>query len=172
MQAATVRAHLEMLEAAFLVTRIEAHRPAEHRVVTAHPRIIAGDPGLAAWAARAWASDPSAALQGLLAETVVAHDLIADADAAPDRVVVRHWRDQRNLREVDLLLVHPDGRLVAIEVKASTSIGPAETVGLQAFATEAGEACVRGVVVYEGDRVVDLTPSGGPELVAVPRALL
>lgn len=172
MQAATVRGHVELLEAAFLMTRIEAHRPAEHRVLTAHPRIIASDPGLAAWAARAWAAPPSAVLLGSLTETVVAHDLIADADAALERIVVRHWRDRRNHKKIDLLLVHPDGRLVAVEVKASSSTGPADTSGLRAFAAEAGDACVRGIVVYEGDAVIDLTPSGGPSMVAVPRTLL
>ena len=108
-QASTVRHHLELLEACFLLFRVEADRPAEHRVVAAHPRVFAADPGLATWAARALASPGSAALRGSLAETVVAHDLAAQAGAHPDRIALRHWRDERNRREVDLLLVHPDG---------------------------------------------------------------
>ncbi|TPW10425.1 MAG: ATPase [Acidimicrobiaceae bacterium] len=173
MQAATVRSHVELLEASFLLIRVEAHRPAEHRVLTAHPRIFASDPGLAAWASRAWASSPSAALLGSLTESVVAHDLVAVADAHRDRIVVRHWRDRRNRQEVDLLAVHPDGRLVGIEVKSSTSVGPGDTSGLQAFMAEAGDACVRGIVIYEGDRIVDLTPRGGVrQLLAVPRSAL
>lgn len=173
MQAATVRNQLEELEGCFLLQRVEAHRPAEHRVVTAHPRVFASDPGLAYWAARGWATEPNAALRGSLLETVVAHDVSAAAEASPDRIVTRHWRDNRNTREVDLMLVHPDGRLVAIEVKAATVVGPRDTVGLQAFANEVGTLCHRGIVVYEGQRILDLTPPGSKtQLVAIPRTLL
>lgn len=173
MQAATVRNHIELLEASFLLYRLEAHRAAEHRVVTAHPRIFAADTGLAAWAARAWAAEPSAALLGSLTETVVAHDVLACAEASHDRIAVRHWRDNRNLREVDLLLVHPDGRFVAIEVKAATSVGPGDTLGLQAFVSEVGEQCHRALVIYEGHRVIDLTPADSPvQIHAVPRSFL
>jgi uncharacterized protein len=172
MQANTIRAQLEMLEACFLLFRVEAERPAEHRVVVAHPRVFATDVGLATWAARAWSKPMSAALLGSLTETLVAHDISALAHASADRIVVRHWRDERNQTEVDLLLVHPDGRYVPIEVKASTTVGPGDTRGLRAFATAAPDEFVRGVLIYEGERVVDLSPPGGPEIVAVPRGLL
>ena len=41
-----------MLEACFLLFRVEAERPSEHKVVIAHPRLFATDVGFAAWAAR------------------------------------------------------------------------------------------------------------------------
>ena len=170
MQANTVRAHIETLEACFLLVRVEAERPMEHRVVTAHPRVFAADVGLANWAARGWTSRPSAAVRGMLTETLVAHDVIAQANAYRSRIVVRHWRDTRTQREVDLLLVDPDGRFVPIEVKASSAVGPADAGGLVAFLSEHPERAVRGVVVYEGDAVVDLSPRGERgRIVAVPR---
>jgi uncharacterized protein len=170
MQAATVRNHIEILEAGFLLTRIEAHRPAEHRVVTAHPKLMATDAGLATWAARAWDKNLPAAVIGGITETVVGHDLAAAAAAHPDRVVLRHWRDKRSQTEVDFLCCHPDGRFVPIEVKASSSVSPADTRGLQAFAAEASGRTVRGIITYQGDRVVDLTPrDGGVELIALPQ---
>jgi hypothetical protein len=95
----------------------------------------------------------------MLTETLVAHDLGALADAGSQRVVLRHWRDNRNQREVDLLVVHPDGRTVPIEVKASTSVGPDDTAGLRAYMDAAGQQCERAILIYEGDRIVDLTPS-------------
>lgn len=174
MQAPTVRAHLELLEASFLLMRLEAERPREHRVVTAHPRVFASDVGLAAWAARAWVATPlSATMMGALAETAVAHDVSAQANASVDRIVVRHWRDNRSGHEVDALLVHPDGRYVAIEVKASTAVRPDDTRGLVAFASAHADRCHRCVLIYYGPTVVDLTPPGlRCEVVAVPRALL
>jgi uncharacterized protein len=173
MQANTVRSHLELLEAAFLLYRVEAERPSEHRVLTAHPRVFAADPGLATWAARAWDGTPPAAVAGALAVTVVAHALAAQAHAATDRIVVRHWRDARSQREVDLLLCHPDGRYVPVEVKAAGRVGPADTAGLLAFLSAHPQRCVRAVLIYEGEALVDLTPPGGTvPVLAVPRALL
>jgi uncharacterized protein len=173
MQAATVRNHIDLLEASFLLHRIEAHRPAEHRVITAHPRLFATDTGLAAWASRSWAQQPSAALLGSLTESLVAHDILATAEASADRIAVRHWRDARNLKEVDLLLAHPEGRFVPIEVKASSSVGPSSTLGLQAYLAEAGASCARALVIYEGNRVVDLTPPNAKaQILAIPRALI
>jgi uncharacterized protein len=172
-QAPTVKAHLELLEASFLLMRLEAERPTEHRVVTAHPRIFATDTGLAAWASRAWAADPpSAATVGALAETAVTHDVSAQTSASTDRIVVRHWRDNRSRQEVDVLLVHPDGRYVAVEVKASTTVRPGDARGLIAFGSAHADRCQRCILIYHGTTVVDLTPAGLPcEVVAVPRAM-
>lgn len=172
-QANTIRNHLELLEAGFLINRIEAERPAEHRVLSAHPRIVTADTGLATWAARAWSGRLSAALTGSLFETQVAHDLLALSDADNDRVVVRHWRDNRRRVEVDLLLVHPDGRYVPIEVKMASSVNPSDARGLLAFIDAAGARCARAVLIYAGDRVVDLTqPDHSTAIIAVPFSLL
>jgi hypothetical protein len=173
MQANTVRSHLESLEAAFLLERVEAERPAEHRVLTAHPRVFAADVGLATWAARAWDGPMSAATRGALSETLVAHDVIAQANANAERVVVRHWRDVRTRREVDLLLVHPDGRLVPVEVKASSTVGPADAAGLAAFMDLHEDRSRLGIVVYDGEVVVDLSRRGErARVLAVPRRLV
>ena len=171
-QANTVRNQIELLEACFLLFRVEAERPSEHRVVVAHPRLFATDVGLATWAARAWDGPTSAALLGSLTETIVVHELAAAASAHRDRIVLRHWRDARNAHEVDVLLVHPDGRLVAVEVKASTSVGPDDAHGLARFAASEPDRFVRGVVVYEGTRVFSLSGPEGPPVLAVPRAFL
>ena len=171
-QANTVRNQIDLLEACFLLFRVEAERPSEHKVVVAHPRLFATDVGLATWAARAWDGPATAVLLGSLTETAVVHDLAAGAAAHRDRVIVRHWRDARNTHEVDVLLVHPDGSLVAVEVKASTSVGPADAQGLARFAASEPERFVRGVVVYGGTRVLTLSGPGQPQILAVPRALL
>lgn len=172
----TARTYLDALEAAFLVTRVEAHRPTEHKVLTAHPRIYATDLGLAAWSGRL--VDPSvsvsAASLGNLLENQVAHGLAATLDWESERLTLRHWRDQRSKREVDLLLMHEDGRSVPIEVKSSTTVGPDATAGIEAFARANRNAFLRGVVAYCGKRTIDLSPIGFPprSVLAVPIATL
>ena len=115
---------------------------------------------------------PNPLQRGSLLENRVAVSLSATAEWGKDRIAVRHWRDQRAKREVDLLLVHPDGRTVAIEVKASMSVGPDDIVGISAFAAANPDSFKAGYLVYTGDRVVDLTPKGLPKraIIAVPVA--
>lgn len=56
--------------------------------------------------------------------------------------------------EVDLVLERADGRLVAIEVKASERLEPRDLSGIRALAADAGRRFVRGVVLYLGRDVV------------------
>ncbi len=161
--AETARSYLASLENCFLVFRVDAHRPSEHKVLTAHPRVFATDVGLASWAARVLDTAPSAGQLGSLLENQIAHALGASTDWSNERIVLRHWRDQRSKREVDLLLVRGDGRTVPIEVKASTSVGPADTEGLVAFALANAGSMHRAHILYCGTRTIDLSP---PEFAA------
>jgi uncharacterized protein len=169
-RAETTRNYLDALDAAFLMFRVEAHRPAEHKVLTAHPRIHPADVGLSTWAAHVIDAVPAAALLGNLLESQVAHALAATLEWSAARVSLRHWRDQRAKREVDLLLVHDDGRCIPIEVKSSISVGPDSTLGIRAFAAANRESFHRGIVAYCGTRTIDLTPSSLPSrsILAVP----
>lgn len=169
-KADTARSYLEALEACFLLFRAEAHRPAEHRVLTAHPRVYATDVGLATWAARMIDRPATPTEVGALLENDVAVTLASSCEWGPQHIVVRHWRDDRAKREVDLLLVHPDGRAVPIEIKSAEQVGPADTEGLLAFATANRPAFHRGYLIYQGQRVIDLSPPDMPDrsVVAVP----
>ena len=173
-KADTATSYIDQLETSFLLFRAEALRPSEHKVLTAHPRIYCSDVGLSAWAMglRIPGKLPNPLQRGSLLENRVAVSLSATAEWGKDRIAVRHWRDQRAKREVDLLLVHPDGRTVAIEVKASMSVGPDDIVGISAFAAANPDSFKAGYLVYTGDRVVDLTPKGLPKraIIAVPVA--
>jgi uncharacterized protein len=168
--APTVRAYLEQLEASFLLQRAEAHRPAEHKVLTAHPRVYATDTGLAAWAMRVVEQPPTPSQLGSLLENRVATALSASIDWRPDRIIMRHWRDDRAQNEVDLLAIHPDGRTVPIEVKAAVTVSPSDASGLVSYATGNPDHFHRGVLVYQGERLIDLSAPGRParSIVAVP----
>jgi uncharacterized protein len=161
-KADTASSYLEQLEASFLLFRAEAHRPSEHKVLTAHPRVFASDVGLASWAMRLHAKPPDPLQRGSLLENRVALAFASTVDWTSDRIEVRHWRDQRAKVEVDLLLIHPDNRAVALEVKASMSTGPDDAKGLVAFALANRDAFKAGYILYTGDRVIDLTPKSPP----------
>ena len=174
MKAETVRSYIETLESSFLLFRTEAHRPAEHRVLTAHPRIFATDAGLSCWALGLADRNPSPLQLGSLLENRIAVELAASCGWANEGLTLRHWRDERSQREVDLLVVHPDGRMVAIEVKAAATVGPADTRGLTAFALAHREYFSGGYVAYEGSQIVDLSPRELPSgsILGVPSSVI
>jgi len=64
-----------------------------------------------------------------------------------------YWRTASG-QEVDLVLEDRSGRLVGIEVKASSTLSSNDVRGLQALASAAGRKWVRGVVLYTGTEVI------------------
>ena len=174
MKADTVRNYIDTLESSFLLFRAEAQRPAEHRVLTAHPRIFAADVGLATWAMGLADRAPQPTQLGSLLENRLAVEFASTGEWSKDRLTLRHWRDERSKREVDLLLVHPDGRIVGVEVKAASTVGPGDTLGLVAFALAHQQQFAGGYIAYNGARVVDLSPNNLPSgsVLGVPTAML
>lgn len=146
----TVMNHLGILQRAFLLVSIPAMRRDPARQVTAHPRVIAGDTALACVAMALTASGgPTAKQTGAAHELVVAAELLAQADWQSEPIAVSHWRDGRG-NEVDFVLAHPDGRLVAVEVKSSSTAGPRDAKGIRAFAAAFPERFHRGFVLHPG----------------------
>lgn len=147
----TIGARLATLEGGFLLHTLPAHRPGEHRTLTAHPKVHAGDTAIAAWAGRL-GDDPPAALYGALVETFVVNDLTAQASWAAGRSV-RHWRNTARKVEVDAVLIDQAGAAVPIEIKASRDVRPDDLLGLRQFLSEV-PGCDLGVIFYTGDLVL------------------
>jgi hypothetical protein len=78
-----------------------------------------------------------------------------------------HFRSHEG-SEVDFILEEPSGRLVGVEVKASTTVAGADFKGLRYLADRVPKRFHRGVVLYTGNEMLPF----GPKLCAVPlRAL-
>lgn len=60
-----------------------------------------------------------------------------------------HFSDSAGA-EVDLVAELPDGRVIAIEVKASVNLARADFAGLSFLRDRLGSAFVQGVVLYTG----------------------
>lgn len=90
---------------------------------------------------------------GPLLETFVSTEIAKQLGWSTTRAHLHHLRTHRG-REVDLILEDAQGRCVAIEVKASTSLSDRHLRGIRAFAELAGERFHRGLVIYGGSEVV------------------
>lgn len=78
-----------------------------------------------------------------------------------------HFRDRSGV-EVDIVLEHPDGRIVGIEVKATSTPGAADFRGLRFLANHLGDRFQFGVLL---NAAPEATPYS-PKLAALPVSAL
>lgn len=104
---------------------------------------------------------------GHLFEGFVAGELRRQRAWAEELVRISHFRD-RSAGEVDLILETPDGRVVGIEIKASSRIGKNDARWLTMLRDRLGPRFVVGLILYTG-------PTAGPfgeRIAAVPMDIL
>lgn len=158
----TVLTYRDVLERIWILDPVEAWLPTRNRLrtLTAGPRHHLADPALAA---RLLGVDADALLQGqtggppiprdgtllgALFESLVVLGVRVAADAAGARV--RHLRTAEGRREVDLIVVRDDQRIVAIEVKLSQTVGDDDVRHLRWLAEKIGDDLLDAVVVTTG----------------------
>ena len=73
------------------------------------------------------------------------------------------WRTAAG-QEVDIVMEDRAGRLVGVEVKASSTLGAGDVRGLTALENAAGKRWIRGAVLYTGAEVIPF----GPNLHGIP----
>jgi uncharacterized protein len=82
-------------------------------------------------------------------ETLVFSELLKQASWAEDEYRFWHFRD-RSHHEVDIVIENSEGRIVGVEVKASSSIRSEDFRGLVSLSEYAHGKMHRGVVLYSG----------------------
>jgi len=149
----TTRRYLGLLEAAFIVSLVPAWANSRTSRALRAPKIFMTDTGLLAQLVHA---DPTALARpggdaGSLLETFVETELRKQLDWSSDRPTLHHYRTKDGA-EVDFVLEAPDGRVVGIEVKASSSVRPRDLNGLRHLSELAGDRFCAGLVLYTGPR--------------------
>jgi len=168
---ATAEAYEPWIETTFLVHRLPAWSRKVASKIIRRPRLHACDTGLAAAVigkgpvALARLNDPSV---GPLVESFVIAEIAKQLTWSDAPARLHHLRDRDGL-EVDAILEAADGRVVAVEVKAST-VPRAEDAAPMARLRDKldglGSDFILGAVLHTGDRRVAL----GDRLVGVPIA--
>ncbi len=152
----TVHRYLNLLETSYLLVRVPAYSVNRTKRLLKSPKLYWGDVGLALH------------LSGLTApagahlENIVLHDLLCWRDARTDRPEILYWRTTTG-EEVDFV-IETRGRLLPIEVKATTRPRLGDTAHLRAFRAEYGKAARAGLLLHAGTLVEWLTP----DVLAVP----
>lgn len=145
--------YLTLLERVFVVRRLPAwHNRIGPRLVKA-PKLLVCDSGLLChllqWEGERLHSDPTAF--GLALECFVGMELGKAADIDPRSPRLMHYRTSKGA-EVDFVFEASDGRIAAVEVKASSAVDEGDFRHLARFRDALGPRFVRGVVLHGGER--------------------
>jgi uncharacterized protein len=89
-------------------------------------------------------------LLGRIIDSYVVSQLRPELEVCLPGVMMHHVRQERGDREVDLLLESPDGRIVAIEVKAGSAPDPSDAKHLVWLRDQLGDQFVCGIVFHTG----------------------
>ncbi|MET8155028.1 ATP-binding protein [Sphaerisporangium sp. NPDC005289] len=155
LSASTVHRYIALLEEVFLTKRIPAWSRNLSSRATSIPKLAFVDSGIAANLLGADARSlirPEGAF-GPLLEGFVLMELARQLSWSQERAELFHYRTKEKV-EVDAVLENRQGRVVAIEVKASSTVRPDDFRGLRHLADRVGEDFVVGVVLYTGTQTL------------------
>lgn len=166
----TTADYVSYLEMIYLIHRIPAWSRNLTAKVKKHPKVYLTDTGLAAAllgktsAALANPLDPA---RGPLLETLVVNEIAKQLSWAEDEMRPYHFRDRSGI-EIDLILEHGDGRIVAIEVKSAATVSQQDVRHLVWLRDKLGDQFIHGFILYTGTH----THSFGDRITATPVASL
>lgn len=160
----TLKRYLALLEAVFLFVPLPAWYRNEEKRLVKSPKIYLNDTGLLMHLRGmnpARLADRNVA--GEILENFVVMELRKQQAWSHTLPKLYHFRTSTG-KEVDVVLEAPDGRLVGIEIKASSEASVSDFSGLKELAELASAQFARGIVLYSGRETV----SFGKQLMAAP----
>jgi predicted AAA+ superfamily ATPase len=146
----TVHRWLNLLETSYLLVRLPAYAVNRTKRLIKAPKIYWGDTGIALHLAEI--DEPA----GAHLENVILQDLLAWRDARIERAELGYWRTAVG-EEVDLV-IEAGGKLLPIEVKATSRPRLADTAHLRTFRQEYGKKSRPGLLLHTGSALEWLAP--------------
>jgi len=159
----TLGRYLALLQAIFLVDVLPAWARNVAKRLAKSPKVLPTDTGLMAQLLHIVSTADAERDAGALLETFVAMELRKQTGWSATGVNLYHYRTLHG-REVDLVLQHGNGSLVAVEVKCTSTVTSRDFAGIRDLADAVGEALVWGMVLHTGRAAV----SFGERLWALP----
>lgn len=146
----TVHRWLNLLETSYLLVRLPAYAVNRTKRLIKAPKIYWGDTGIALHLAET--DEPG----GAHLENLVLQDLLAWRDARIERAELGYWRTAVG-EEVDFV-IETGGRLLPIEVKATSRPRLSDAKHLRTFRQEYGKKSWPGLLLHTGKSLEWLAP--------------
>ncbi len=157
----TVKSDIEILEALFLVKRLNPYFTNRGKREIKAPKIQFVDTGLVSHLVDADAHAlivKEREMLGNLVENFVYAELLKHTSYAQKTTKIYHYRDASY--EVDLVLEQKDSKIVGIEVKSSATIKAEYTRGLLQLAKNAKKNFLHGYIFYGGNDILPISKEG------------
>ena len=157
----TVKSDIEILEALFLVKRLNPYFTNRGKREIKAPKIQFIDTGLVAHLVDVDAETlilKEHEILGNLVENFIYAEFLKHSTYAKKSTKIYHYRDGDY--EVDLVLEQKNSKIVAIEIKSSATIKTEYIRGLIKLAKNAKENFLAGYIFYGGDEVLPISKDG------------
>ncbi len=169
----TVKSDIEILEALYLVKRVNPYFTNRGKREVKTPKIHFTDTGLAS---HLLGIDKDALFLtqrehlGNLVENFIYTELLKHSTYSQKTTKIYHYRDADY--EVDFVLEQSNANIIGIEVKSSTNIKSSELRGLVKLAQNSGELFKGGFIFYMGEHIIPMQKDGYKFLVLPISVLL
>jgi len=157
----TIKSDIEILEALYLVKRVNPYFTNRGKREIKAPKIQFIDTGLVAHLINIDAHTlivKEREMLGNLVENFVYTELLKHTTYAKKMTKIYHYRDGNY--EVDLILERGDGKIVAIEIKSSATIKAEYTRGLIQLAKNTKDNFLDGYIFYGGSDILPISKDG------------
>lgn len=147
----TLSRYVDLLESAFIITRLPGWETSKTTRATRVPKIFIRDSGLLC---HLLGGDSTALMHqlgdaGPVLETFVSMEVARQLEWSTTRATIHHYRNRDGI-EIDAILEASNGRIVGIEVKASSTLRARDFAGLHHVAKRTGDRFHAGIVFYTG----------------------
>ena len=133
-------------------------------------KVFLKDSGIAARLLRAspsTSSDLTSPIAGAIFETFVVNELLRMANDGRAHYDFYHYRDMRK-REVDIVIENEYGKVLLIEVKASSTVAASDFSAINYLLSKHPDRVARGLVIYTGSVPLPF----GEKLLALPASCI
>jgi predicted AAA+ superfamily ATPase len=151
----TLKRYVSLLEAIFMIHILPAWSGNLSKRLIKTPKLYLNDTGLLSHLV---GFEPDKVLSnalswGRMLENFVLMELLKQSSWSKFNLSLYHYRSASG-QEIDFVIERSDGKLVAVEVKATAKIAASDFTHIKSFANETGKKFLRGVVFYTGKEAI------------------
>ncbi len=151
----TLKRYVSLFEAIFMIHVLPAWSGNLSKRLIKTPKLYLNDTGLLSHLV---GFEPERIISdtlmwGRILENFVLTELLKQSSWSNLNLSLYHYRTASG-QEIDFIIERNDGKLIAVEVKATSKIDPSDFKHIKSFAEETGDKFLRGILFYTGSEII------------------